>query len=342
MARKQGADMGELLDTQVEITRNALAERTSAGLPPPDAVVWAETMLPIQVLAPGVAEAIEAGGVELAPWHGEVRRLLMWPKVERDVVHSLLLERTLPPQTALLAGVEEWVVVDGRVRRTNVGALWQRGSPRQSAPKTFLVIGGETSYGLDDVGFVRDFASSMAGYIPDLLAGERTEVLDLAAGARTFHLATTVCFDNAFMRPYTEPLLRERVDAHVVVSNEAWYRASYEFDQMMAFTKIAAAASGRAIARSTNSGVSALVGPDGRELARLEVDGRDREVAGSLAVVVPVPVRAAGGSLSDDRDLAPPFVRLGPFGTRALALLALAAGPLLCFVRRRPALETAR
>ena len=348
MARKQGADMRELLDTQLEITRSALVEHERAGLAPPDAVVWAETMLPIALLAPGTAEAIEAGGVELAPWHGEPQDLLFWPDVERDLVEGRILAATLPKETAFLAGAEQWVVKDGRVRRTNVGALWQRDRPRQTAPKTYLVIGGETSFGLDGVGFVRDFADGMAGYVPDLLAGERTEVLELARGSQTFHLATTVCFDNAFMRPYWEPLTHARVDAHVVLSNEAWYRESFEFDQMMAFTKVAAAATGRAIARATNSGVTALVGPDGRELARLERDGRDREVAGSLTVVVPVPVRAAADSAaaaettSDDLDLAPPFVRLGLFGTRALALLALAAGPLLCLVRRRRAPETAR
>jgi apolipoprotein N-acyltransferase len=336
MERKQGASAQELLTTQLASTREALAERAANGLAQPDAVVWAETMLPLQILGPGVADAIAAGGARLAPWHGEPQDLLVWERIERDVVHGRVLRDLLPAGTGFLAGVERWVLHEGALRRTNVGALWQHGRELAVAPKTHLVIGGETSFGFDELDVVRDFADSMAGYVPDLLAGEETVALELVGPAGTFHLATTVCFDNAFVEPYTAPLRRGRVDAHVVLSNEAWYRRSYEFDQMMAFSKVAAASTGRAVVRATNSGVSALIGPDGVERARLEVDGEDREVRGTLAVVVPVPRRAPGADASaPDLDLAPPFARLPRWGVATLALAALAAGPLVALLLGR-------
>jgi len=104
-----------------------------------------------------------------------------------------------------------------------------------------------------------------------------------------------VCFDNAFDDPFTTPLRRGPVDLFVVVSNEAWYKSSPEMDHMLAFSRIAAAASRRSIVRATNSGISALIGPDGRVLQEVRgSDGRRKMVAGALRVRVPVPDRRAG------------------------------------------------
>ena len=62
---------------------------------------------------------------------------------------------------------------------------------------------------------------------------------------------------------------------------------------MMAMSSLWAASSGRAIARATNSGISGLVGPSGREIGRLRVAGKDRAVTGSVAFTVPVPKASA-------------------------------------------------
>jgi apolipoprotein N-acyltransferase len=132
------------------------------------------------------------------------------------------------------------------------------------------------------------------------------------------------------VRPYTEPVRRERVDAHLVLSNEAWYRTSFEFDQMMAFSKVLAAATGRSVVRCTNSGVTAVVGPDGRETQRLvgeREDGvrSDRASAGWLLAEVPVPAPDAG---------APPYTALGAGFSLGLAALGILAGPLALVVGR--------
>ncbi|QDU85952.1 apolipoprotein N-acyltransferase [Planctomycetes bacterium Pla163] len=336
MERKQFASPNERLDVQLEITRSALETLAAAGEAPPDAVVWAETMLPIELAAAGVIDAIRDETASFAPWHGDPQRLLDADRVEQQIVRDLILERFLPKGTAFVSGVEEWVLLDGRIRRTNVGAAWVRDRPRQTVPKTHLVIGGETAFGLDEIGFVRDFAYEMAGYVPDLLPGEATGVLTIpdrvvAPSGALWHLATTVCFDNAFVRPYTEPVRRERVDAHLVLSNEAWYRTSFEFDQMMAFSKVMAAATGRSMARCTNSGITGVIGPDGRERERLFVpgpDGRptDRAVAGWMLAEVPVPGPEAS---------APPYTRFGPLWSLGLLVVAILAGPLVAWRRSR-------
>ena len=79
------------------------------------------------------------------------------------------------------------------------------------------------------------------------------------------------------------------LDFHLVGSNEAWFKTSYEMDHMVAFSRILALATGRSFVRATNSGVSICLGPDGRELGRVETAGRDRAVAGWEVFAVPTP-----------------------------------------------------
>ena len=89
---------------------------------------------------------------------------------------------------------------------------------------------------------------------------------------------------------------RGPVDFHLVASNEAWYETSCEMDQMVAFSRVYALMTGRAFVRATNSGVSLVLGPDGREVGRVRDErGSDRAVAAFGAWTVPVP---APGSTS--------------------------------------------
>jgi apolipoprotein N-acyltransferase len=124
-----------------------------------------------------------------------------------------------------------------------------------------------------------------------------------------------VCFDNAFDDVFTDAVRRADVDFHVVVSNEAWFERSQESEQMLAFSRLAALSTGRTVVRATQSGTSIVIGPDGRDVARL-VDsiGEDEMVRGYLLATVPVPMASrtpfeASGRASDVPERTP-FVRL--------------------------------
>ncbi len=127
-------------------------------------------------------------------------------------------------------------------------------------------------------------------------------------------MAVAVCFDNAFLDVHVEPLRAGPVDFYIEVSNEAWFRHSQEYDQMIAFSRLLAAATGRSIVRATNGGVSALIGPDGVERRRLERGGEDRMVRGTLEIVVPVPTAGAAARRT-------PFVRSASWWRLGGALL---------------------
>jgi len=298
-ARKQYGDPRENYERSLELTAAAV----SRGAPAPDLVCWGETMLCVPVVSEDLPPGLEAEAAEWAPyeasWIGRARA-------------------ALPAGTSFLSGAEALVARDGRLRRANAVALWDREGRRGPlAAKSHLVPGAETMMGLERFELVRDAIFEISAYVPDFVAGAGTTVLELSGrDGATWRLGATVCFDNAFIGPYTAPLRAGPLDFHLVVSNEAWYLDSCEMDQMIAFSRLLAIATGRAFVRATNAGVSAAFAPDGRELARLRVAGRDRLVAGTLAVAVPVPV---------DPAAAPPYVGLERWWRAAAILLPFLA-----------------
>ena len=325
----------DLLDQQVRATADGLARMAERGEPHPDLVAWAETMLPIVTLDDSARRGI-ARGVPFAPWSRpgfEPADLLDSDAVEDLVVHGELFGRgprhlgqgLLPEGTGLLAGLEVWTERDGELRRLNAVALWPADAEgeRTVAAKRFLVPGAEALMGFERYAWVRRWIAPVAGYVPDFVpAAEPGRLPVLGAAGGSWWMGTSVCFDNAFLETF---LGVGDVDFHLVASNEAWYLNAWELDQMVAFSRLAAVITGRAVARVTNSGITCLIGPDGREVARLRVGGRDRLVEGALAVQVPVPSRDAGGSAPR-----PPAAALDPF----LRWFFLVFGPLLLLWRR--------
>jgi apolipoprotein N-acyltransferase len=325
MQRETGRELWEEL---LELTRTALARHRDERI---DLVAWGETLFPWPMVEEGIEQAQENGAAP-PPWSefptpDQVRTMR---RIENDLVRGELYGKSgrraplLPAGASFLTGVELYVVRDGAIRRSNAAVLFDaEGRRAGQGLKLHTVPGGEQMAGLERFAWVRDTAFAVAGYIPDLVAGGRTSVLGLNyGGSQTARFGLSVCFDNSYDDPYTAPLRREPLDFHLLVSNEAWFEETFEYDQMLAFTRVAAVQTGRSFVRVTNSGVTAVVGPDGRILARLEVEGRDRMVRGSLVASVPVPAAGAAAPLT-------PYVRLEPyllwvFGMLPLGLMALA------------------
>jgi apolipoprotein N-acyltransferase len=314
--------------TSLKLTRDSLAEARKAGEPTPDLVAWGETMLRAYVIDPELPAAMQSG-TRVDPWWGKfnLEYVLAYQEQEHEWVDGELFGAgkrgqvgVLPSGTAFTCGAEHLFPLDGRVRRKNAAFVWQGpGKPTGGpASKRHLVPGAETMLGLEQIAWVRDVIYSVAGYVPDLVSGadDAAALSFTARDGRKFRFGVSVCFDNAFDDPYTEPLRRGDLDFHAVFSNEAWFLQSQEADQMIAFSRLIAIATGRSLVRATNSGITTVIAPDGRELGRVKVGDQDREVAGTLRVTVPVP---AGGESAvfevsppvdgAERE-ATPFVRL--------------------------------
>jgi apolipoprotein N-acyltransferase len=338
----------ELFRESRELTLQGLQEARRAAEPPPDLIAWGETMLPIPILDPQLHEALRAGALP-DPWSRMTLKLEdvpAWLAMEDNAIGDGLFGSppaaggVIPEGSVFVSGAEYWTAKDGRVRRQNAVFLWKGpGERSQAVGKLHLVPGAETMLGLERWSWIRDRIFALAGYVPDLLEAEGDRVLRFRArDGREFAFGASICFDNAFDDPYAGPLREGDVDFHLVVSNEAWFRSSQEADQMLAFSRLLAIETGRSIVRATNSGVSAVLDPEGREVAHLQVGERDREVRGTLRASVPVPDR--GDPAGAARAGATPFVRWELAWTGLwllLPLVLLAVGALQGGNRSAPA-----
>jgi apolipoprotein N-acyltransferase len=93
-------------------------------------------------------------------------------------------------------------------------------------------------------------------------------------------------------------------------------------DQMVAFSRLIAIATGRSVVRAGNAGVTLALDPEGREVARLVVDGRDRHVPGILCVGVPVPLAGESGALTPFARFAGAWFALFLLGPPLIAVAA--------------------
>ncbi len=131
-------------------------------------------------------------------------------------------------------------------------------------------------------------------------------------------LRVTVCYEDAF----GEELLGALPEAALLVNvtNDAWFDRSIGPHQHLQMARMRALETGRPLLRATNTGVTALVGADGRVLARAPMhqayalDGAVRPYAGAT-----------------------PYVRLGNAGPVGLASALLLLALLLAVARRRGA-----
>jgi apolipoprotein N-acyltransferase len=289
----------ELVIDSLHLTEQGLAEAARAG-EAPDLVCWGETMYPASIVSDGLLDAYDHGARSVSWAKDQVqRRDIQWmTSYEKKWIDGALFGRgkvtgsaVLPRGTSFLTGAEYFAVKDGAIRRFNAVLLWNGEGVRDGVGgKIHLVPGGEQLCGLERIALVRELSYSLAGYVPDLAAFERTQVFTLhERDGNSAKFGVTVCFDNAYEDPYTEPLRRGELDFHLVCSNEAWYEESFEYDQMIAFSRLLAIETGRSFVRATNAGITIVIGPDGGDVARLERGGKDRMVPGTLSAVVPVP-----------------------------------------------------
>ncbi len=298
--RKQFDDPRKNFEDSRQLTLASLQELRTRGEPEPDLVSWGESMLYVPLFDAAVEEAVRAG-LQAPPWRTPLDPVFLARAREAEDrwVRGEILglgaspgsEGVLAPGTSFCAGADVFVVEGDEIRRqVALVAYDSAGRRSEVAPKRRLVPLGETMFGFERFGWVRAIAERAAGYIPDLLAGERTRILELPTrDGRRFLFSGTICFDNAFPEVYVDALRSGSPAFHLVASNEAWYRESCEMDQMVAFSRLIAISTARSIVRATNSGVSLVIGPDGHEVGRIEVGGKDRSVRAAAAWTVPVP-----------------------------------------------------
>lgn len=152
--------------------------------------------------------------------------------------------------------------------------------------------------------FVRDWMARMSlGYV-DFLPGDPHQGALVAGGER---LGPTICYEDAYGAEQLAVL--SEATLLVNVSNDTWFGDSTAPHQHLEITRMRALEAGRWMMRATNSGISALIDPHGRVVARSQQ-------------FVPVVLR---GTVVPYRGLTP-YARTGNLPVLAASALLIALG----------------
>ncbi|HCI13831.1 MAG: apolipoprotein N-acyltransferase [Gallionellales bacterium GWA2_60_142] len=144
----------------------------------------------------------------------------------------------------------------------------------------------------------------------DLASGGRQQALLEVAGQ---HIAANICYEDVF----GEEVIRALPQASLLVNftNDAWYGDSYAAEQHNQISRMRALETGRMMLRATNTGVTSIIGADGRVLQQLP-----QHVEGTLS------------GMAQGYEGATPYVRWGNVATMLLLLGLLG----YAWLRREP------
>ena len=159
-------------------------------------------------------------------------------------------------ETPLLFGAASIRTQNGQRRIFNSALLIQRdGTIRESYDKNLLVpIAEQLPFRLERVfPHAQDFGS--ASDTPPL-------------GLDRFRIATPICYEAAVTSFVRRIALRAQPHLFVMLSNDAWFGDSQEPRIHLALARMRAVEHHRFVVRATNSGISAVIDPFGRVVAR--------------------------------------------------------------------------
>ncbi len=247
---KEAGDPKGIWETHVRLTLENVRETT-------DIVVWPETMVPRSLFLD--AEMLE-GLLSLAE------------DLEVPVVVG-----TVRPGPAPGGGFGEYNCVV--VVRPD-GTLGDR------YDKIHLVPGGEYVPLRSVFPALESMVVSWFGYLPDVEPGRSLHPLEVeGADGRRWRMGVLICYENIFPR-LARGLKRRDARFLANITNEGWFKDSFEFEQILALSCFRAVETRLTVVRAANTGITAMVGPAGEVYEALEVEGKRTNVAGALSGVV--------------------------------------------------------
>ncbi|MSR74749.1 MAG: apolipoprotein N-acyltransferase [Planctomycetes bacterium] len=128
---------------------------------------------------------------------------------------------------------------------------------------------------------------SSAGYIPDMTPGEEAPLFPVSVHGRAVPFGCTICFEAVFPEEF-RTLAAAGAEFTINISNDAWFVVGAEQECVDVAVRFRAAECRRSVFRVSNAGISTLIDPCGRELARVNSAGRSKDVSGLLSGHVPL------------------------------------------------------
>jgi len=142
--------------------------------------------------------------------------------------------------------------------------------------KTHLVPFGEYVPLKDLLWFLLPVVPYAKGFTP----GDRLNLMELG----DLRFGTLICFEDVFPRLVRRFVVRPNgrgADFLINISNDGWFQGSHELDQHLAMCRLRAVEFRTGIVRCCNTGISAIIGPDGSLHAMVRDDqGNYKNVGG--------------------------------------------------------------
>jgi apolipoprotein N-acyltransferase len=253
-----------ILKRHVELTRAAIGQHVAL-------VIWPETI----VLAP----------MNVAFDEEFIARLAVRPEKEaRDYADYLtqcreeLIGAARAADTYMLVG--STALADPEGRYNSAYLITPQGRIAGRYDKIHLVIFGEYTPLSDVLPFLRVFRPAVMGQ--DLTPGSVRLLFDLPVPGGETKFGVTICYEDSVADLFRK-FVADGAQFMVNITNDGWFRDSTELDEHLAVCAFRAVENRVPIARCANTGISALIAPDGRIAQRIVLpDGRYREVAGTL------------------------------------------------------------
>jgi len=220
-------------------------------------ILWPESSSPFPIAVP-----VSASG-------GQVR-----PNTEYRERLEFLAKRL---GISLLFGTVDYRPIKGQIQPVNAAALIRSdGSWGETYAKMHLVPFGEYVPLSGILGFVNRMVS---GAIGDFAPGDEAVVVSVGP----LRVGTAICYEMIFpelVRRFAE----SGATLLVNLTNDAWFGASSGPYQHFQMVRMRAVENRRYVVRAANTGISALVDPQGRVLASTELM-QERILAGRIAPV---------------------------------------------------------
>lgn len=210
-------------------------------------------------------------GVDLVVW-GETASPYF---LDRDDEHRLELAEAIPDKGFLITGLLRAGIVNGEVVPYNsLFVLNKKGEIQDYYDKSHLVPFGEY---LPFRNYLPSFMTPVANVVGDLGRGERfkniqADGLPLMGGA--------ICYESIFPKEVVNP--KNRPEMLLVLANDGWYGISSGPYQHLAAAQMRAVEEGITVIRSANTGISAVIFPNGDIVGRIELNEE-----GTADVVLP-------------------------------------------------------
>ena len=203
-------------------------------------------------------------------------------------------------------------------------ALLLDGSGRQVGiyDKVWLLAFGEYIPGIDVFPWLKNLLPAGTG---GFTAGAGPGVLTLLQpGGETWRLGPVICYED-LLPEFIERVGRVHPDVLVNLTSDSWFGARTEPWEHLALSVFSTIELRVALVRAVNSGISALIDPNGRVLAKTYANDPYRDPRGSDGIVVSVPKMSGGNTI---------FVAWGNWFAYSCALMTLVIGALAWRVRK--------